>query len=102
MNEISNRLKDVVTFLMKNGYAKSDAELARKLGYPRSTFCMSVNGTRVPTWELLLKICDQFPINFWWLRSGEGSMIREDKTAGLLMRIAELEKRVKELESSLK
>ena len=102
MNDISHRLRTAVDYLKKNGLAKSDAEVARKIGYPRSCLCMSKKGTRAPSWDMVLSFCDHYPVNFWWLRSGEGGMIREDKTAALLRRISELENRIKELESSLK
>ena len=62
-----------------------------------STLTMVTNGTRVPTWELLLDFCDAYPINFRWLRTGEGDMIKEDREAALLKRIAELEAEVQRL-----
>lgn len=102
MSNISDRLRTAVDYLKRNGLAKSDAEVARKIGYTRSCLCECKKGTRVPSWELVLSFCDHYPINFWWLRSGDGDMIREDKTAALLRRISELENEIKELKSSLK
>ena len=98
MNELSERLREAVGFLKKNGYAKSDADVARKLGILKSTMCMSLNGSRTPTWEMLLDFCDAYPVNFHWLRTGEGSMIKEDREAALLKRIEELEKELARLQ----
>ena len=64
---------------------------------PCSSLCMSMNGTRVPTWELLLDLCDAYPINFAWVRTGAGDMIKEDREAALLKRIAELEAELRRL-----
>lgn len=97
MNELSERLRLAVEFVKRNGYAKSGTTIARRLGVTNSTLTMVTNGTRVPTWELLLDFCDAYPINFRWIRSGEGAMIREDREADLLKRIAELEAEVERL-----
>lgn len=97
MNELSQRLRQAVDFLKKNGYAKSDAEVAGKIGVLKSTFSMSTNGSRPPTWDMLLDFCDTYPIDFWWLRTGRGSMVKGDRELALLKRIEELEKIVNEL-----
>ena len=92
MNEISQRFRQAVDFLKKNGYAKSDSEVAGKIGVQKSTFSMSTNGSRPPTWDMLLDFCDIYPIDFWWLRTGKGSMVKEERELVLLKRIEELEK----------
>ena len=97
MNELSERLRLAVEFVKRNGYAKSNASIARRIGVLNSTLTMVTNGTRVPTWELLLDFCDAYPINFRWIRTGEGAMIREDRETALLKRIAELEAEVARL-----
>ena len=97
MNELSERLRTAVDFLKKNGYARSDSSVAGRLGVPKSSLCMSMSGTRVPTWELLLDLCDAYPINFAWVRTGAGNMIKEDREAALLKRIAELEAELRRL-----
>ena len=97
MNEISKRLREAVDFLKRNGYARSDADVARKVGVLKSTMCMSLNGSRTPTWEMLLDLCDAYPISFRWLRAGEGSMVKEDRETALLKRIEELEKELSRL-----
>lgn len=92
MNELSERLRQAVEFLKRNGYARMDSEIARSVNVQVSTFCMVMNGTRVPNWGLLLDLCDVYPIDFRWLRTGKGSMVRVDREATLLKRIEELEK----------
>lgn len=91
MNELSQRFRQAVDFLKKNGYAKSDSDVARRIGVLKSTFSMSVKGARPPTWDMLLDFCDAYPIDFWWLRSGKGSMVKGDRELMLLRRIEELE-----------
>lgn len=89
---VCGRLREAVDFLKKNGYAGSDSGVAERVGVSKSTLCMAMNGTRMPTWGMLLDLCDVYPVNFWWLRSGRGAMVREDREAALLKRIEELER----------
>lgn len=96
MNELSERLRQAVEFVIRNGYAKSRADIARRLGILNSTLTM-VTGKRVPTWELLLDFCDAYPIDFRWIRTGAGTMVKEDRETALLKRIAELEAEVERL-----
>lgn len=97
MNELSERLSLAVDFLKRNGYAGSNSEIARTIHVIDSTFSMVLNGTRTPNWDLLLDLCDNYPINFWWLRTGKGSMVKEYKEAALLRRIEELEQEIARL-----
>lgn len=97
MNELSDRLRQAVEFVIRNGYASSRANIARRIGILNSTLTMVTNGTRVPTWELLLDFCDAYPIDFKWIRTGEGTMIKENRETVLLKRIAELEAEVERL-----
>lgn len=96
MNELSERLRQAVEFVIRNGYAKNRADITRRLGILNSTLTMVTNGTRVPTWELLLNFCDAYPIDFRWIRTGAGTMVKEDRET-LLKRIAELEAEVERL-----
>lgn len=99
MNDISNRFHQALDFIINNGLAQSEAAIARKLGVTASTVNMTKKGERVPTWDMLLRFCDRYPINFWWLRSGEGDMIGNgDRQIALLQKIEQLEKRIAELE----
>ena len=94
MSELSNRLQRAVEFIVKNGYAKNNTAIAKKLGVTSSTICMAVKAHREPTTELLATLCDNYPISFDWLRKGEGSMIRGERELALLRRIEELEKEI--------
>lgn len=100
MNELSQRLRQAVDFLKKNGYAGSDAEVAARIGVLKSTFSMATHGSRVPTWDMLLDLCDAYPIDFWWLRTGKGSMIKSERELVLLKRIEELEAALNGLDSA--
>lgn len=94
MNEISERFRQAVDFIKRSGYEKSDAAIARRLDTTSSIFCMELKGDRQPTWDRLLRFCDLYPINFWWLRSGEGMMVKGEREAALLRRIEELEQEI--------
>ncbi len=97
MNELSERFRLAVEFVKRNGYAKSNAEIAGRLGVTNSTMTMATNGTRVPTWDLLLDFCDAYPVDFRWIPTGGGAMVKEDRETALLKRIAELEAEVERL-----
>ena len=96
MNELSERLSLAVDFLKRNGYAGNNAEIARTIHVIESTISMVLNGTRKPNWDLLLDLCDNYPINFWWLRTGKGSIVKEDRELHLLKRIADLEEELRQ------
>lgn len=97
MDGLSERLRKAVEFLKRNGYAKSSRDVARRLGVPDSTVSMAVNGTRRPSWELLLNFCDAYPIDFAWMRTGEGEMIKGERETALLKRIEELERTIEKM-----
>ena len=97
MSEISERLRQAVDFLKKNGYAKNDSAIARRIGVVKSSFSMVTSGKRPPTWDMLLDFCDAYPIDFNWIRTGAGNMVKEDRELALLKRIEELERMLKEL-----
>ena len=97
MEALSERLRQAVEFVIRNGYAKNNTAIASRVGVQRSTLCMVLNGTRNPTWDLLLDFCDAYPVDFQWLRTGAGDMIKEDREAALLKRIAELEAEIQRL-----
>ena len=97
MNELSERLSQAVEFLKKNGYAKNDSAVSKRMGIAKSYISEVLSGAKVPGWGFLLDFCDAYPINFWWLRSGEGSMVKDGREVALLKRIEELEKMVEQL-----
>ena len=97
MGALSERLAQAVEFLKRNGYAKTNADVARALGVTNSAMSMAVKGSREPTWEMLLDFCDVYPIDIRWFRTGAGSMVRGGTELILLKRIEELELMVKQL-----
>ena len=97
INSLSQRLQRAIYFIKKNGYAKSESEIARTIGVTPSFLNMSKSGSRTPPWDMLLKLCDHYPINFAWLRTGEGSIVKEQRELMLLKRIEELEWEIAEL-----
>ena len=97
MNELSERLHTAVEFLKENGYAETDLEIARRCGIAQSSFCMILKGGRVPTWGLLLDFCDAYPIDFSWIRTGEGDMLKSEREIRLLKRIMSLEEEIRRL-----
>ena len=98
MNEISQRFAQAIAFLKGSGLARSDAEIAGRMGISEAFLNMGKNGVRVPSTENLLRLCNNYPINFWWLRYGEGDMIGNgDRVIALLQKIEKLEGRITEL-----
>ena len=95
MSDISIRFRQALEFVVAHGFARSESAIARKLGVTAPAISMAKSGEREPSWEMLLNFCDHYPINFWWLRSGEGDMIGNgDRVVSLLQEIKELEKRL--------
>ena len=96
MNELSERLRTAIEFVKRNGYANNDVEIARSMGLSASALNMAKWG-RTPSWDLLLRFCDLYPISFEWIRRGTGSMVKTDRERMLLERIEQLEKTIAEL-----
>ncbi len=101
-NGVRERLCEAVEFIKRNGYAKNDIAIARSIGASRSSFSMAMTGMRMPTWDMVLSICDIYHISFDWIRKGNGRMVAEDREPALLKRIEELEKEIAELKSGTK
>lgn len=102
MSEIGKRFAEAVKFIRKNGLAKNDTAVARALGITCSTVSMIAAGTREPTAEQLIKLCDTYPISLRWLRKGEGDMVEGEWTVRLLQEIEQLNIIIKELEQQLR
>ena len=97
MNELSERLRKAIAFLKRSGYIKTQASIARRMGIGDSFVSEAINGVKAPGWGFLLDFCDAFPINFWWLRTGEGDMVKDERERRLLKRIEELEEELRQL-----
>ena len=94
MNKEQYATFEVAKYLKENGYAKSDRQIADAVGVSACYFSMATRGDRVPSWNFLLDFCDKYPINFWWIRDGKGSMLKGDTELLLLGRIKELENEI--------
>lgn len=97
MNEVSERFQQALDFIIANGFVKSESVVAAELGISPQALTMAKR--RGPSLEILLGLSDRYPISFWWLRAGEGDMIRNaDRQGALLQKIEQLEKKISELE----
>jgi len=97
MNELSERFNKAAVFLKKSRYVKSYSEIAGRIGYKKSIISECMSGRKTPTWGMLLDFCDAFPIDFQWIRTGAGDMVKSDREMALLKRIAELERMLEQL-----
>lgn len=94
---LCERLKTAVQFLVESGSARSYSEICRKAGISIPSLNMSVMGHRDPSVEMLVRLCDGYPISLRWLRKGEGFMIVQDRTTELLQKIEQLNNIIDEL-----
>ena len=101
MDGQNERFSLAVEFLKRNGYAKSAREMSERMGITESALSMARKGARIPSLEIMARMCDAYPIDFWWLRTGEGSMVRGEREHFLLKRIDELEAEVGRLKGLL-
>jgi len=97
MDGQNERFSLAVDFLKRNGYAKNGREMSERMGVTESALSMARKGARVPSLELMARMCEVYPIDFWWLRTGEGSMVRGEREHFLLKRIDELEDELRRL-----
>lgn len=96
-NEISKRLRKAADYLKRQGIVQNDTDLAKQLDYSPTNLSMAINGVRTPSWQFLLDFCDRYNVSFDWLRTGAGTMFKENRELLLLKRIEELEKEIEEL-----
>ncbi|MBR6305742.1 MAG: hypothetical protein IKR38_03045 [Bacteroidales bacterium] len=97
---VSARFQEAITYVKDNIGPQSESQIAKEMKIPITAFNMAKNNYRPPSWDILLKFCDHYPINFWWLRGGEGDMIGNgDRQIALLQKIAQLEAKIAELEN---
>jgi transcriptional regulator with XRE-family HTH domain len=74
------RLKKLIRWLIGQGIASSQDELAQKLGYTRSSFSLIVNEKVKLSPKFINRLCMlDHRINRHWVMTGEGEMILEDK-----------------------
>lgn len=95
MDGITERLCKAVQFLKRSRYAKSQAEIAKRIGVTDSTLSMDMSGSRHPTLDMVVELCKAYPISIEWLCLGTGSMIRGSREEVLMNRIEALEERIR-------
>ncbi|MFR8276050.1 MAG: hypothetical protein ACLU98_06825 [Desulfovibrio fairfieldensis] len=97
--------------LVSTEMARSQSDLAKKLGLTQPTFNGYLNEKRQDNlWPLLPRILDLYPdLRRDWLYFGEGEMTRPDgaeapsaREAELLSKVSDLEHRLAETEAELK
>jgi len=77
MTEIQ-RVRKVADWLLFKGYAKSDRELAEKLGYSRSFFSQIMNEKAPLSVRFIRQLCSvSRNINYDWVLTGTGEMIKD-------------------------
>lgn len=72
----TQRVKKVINWLVFMEYAENERELAKKLGYTKSSFSQIVNG-KVPLSERFVQKLASVDrnINEVWIMTGEGNML---------------------------
>ena len=72
----TQRVKEVINWLVFMEYAENERELAEKLGYTKSSFSQIVNG-KVPLSERFVQKLASVDrnINEVWIMTGEGNML---------------------------
>ena len=101
MDALNERFLQAVLFVKRNGYARSNLEMSERMGVKPSAISMAVRGSRLPSLELMARLCDAYPVDYWWLLRGEGGMVRGEREHALLKRIGELEAEILELKRRL-
>lgn len=79
--EMKERLREVYNYLKFKKIISKQDDLATLMGYNRVSVSRALNGHEgYLTKEFLYKLTDVFPeINYNWLLTGEGSMLKESK-----------------------
>lgn len=76
MSELQ-RLKKVINWLIFSELAENETELAKKLGYTKSSFSQIINGKVPLSQKFLNKLSDlDENINSVWINEGKGPMLK--------------------------
>ena len=85
MSTINDRVKEVVFWLIGEGYARSQKDLAERLGYQVSSFSQIVNGHVPVSNKFLFTLCSQNPrVRRSWLETGTGDMLESEIHDGVI------------------
>lgn len=84
--EVRDRIKKAVKWLIGEGYANSQKEVGKLLGYANeSAFSQVLNGHVDLPVDFIHRLCAlDSRINFLWIQKGEGQMLVESSTAPMV------------------
>ena len=78
----NKRIKNIVYFLISQGFIESQEDLSLKLGYSPSVVSQMINGKKPLTNKFISKLVDTFQkVNKDYLLTGEGSMLKGESPA---------------------
>ena len=96
----NERVKEAIQWLLQNGYASSQKELAERIDYNPATVSMIANGRigrSLPKFARALKKLSGNIINDYWICSGKGDMLQDPEADAMnssaLSRISIVEQR---------
>jgi transcriptional regulator with XRE-family HTH domain len=75
-NELFNRVIDGLDYGFKRIRIKRGKERAKFLGYTPSYYSSLINGNEDITDDFLYKMAEKLNLNFVWLKTGEGEMLK--------------------------
>lgn len=87
---MNNRIKELRKHLNMN-----QTEFGARIGVKQGTIAGYENGLRTPLDTVVTSICKEFGVSEWWLRNGEGDMMkpvtREEELATLMGKLLNCE-----------
>ena len=90
-----NRIKDVLEWLKSSSLFRSNREIAERMGYNPSMVSQVITGRSSVTQKFVRSLSSVCPrINYDWIWTGEGDMLREVLSSGALPadRLSELDR----------
>lgn len=95
MDNRVNRIKDVLEWLKSSSLFRSNREIAERMGYNPSMVSQVITGRSSVTQKFVRSLSSVCPrINYAWIWTGEGDMLREVLSSGALPadRLSELDR----------
>ena len=95
MDNRVNRIKDVLESLKSSSLFRSNREIAERMGYNPSMVSQVITGRSSVTQKFVRSLSSVCPrINYDWIWTGEGDMLREVLSSGALPadRLSELDR----------
>ena len=95
MDNRVNRIKDVLEWLKSSSLFRSNREIAERMGYNPSMVSQIITGRSSVTQKFVRSLSSVCPrINYDWIWTGEGDMLREVLSSGALPadRLSELDR----------